>query len=425
MFKIKVVWYWLNFTFHTKFKNREALTLFQDRKVEKFRSKVLPKSKFYNQFLNNKAEFPIISKTEFMENFDSINTVGIYKEEAIESAIQAEKSRDFKSEIKNTTIGLSSGTSGKRGVFLASQNEKAKWVALVMSRVIKPKLFKKQKIAFFLRANSNLYSSIESSLFEFKYFDIFKPITEILTEINEFQPAIIAAQPSILLEIAEAKKLSKIDIKPNQIISFAEVLFENDKNQIQQTFDCKFSEVYQCTEGFLGATCDFGTMHLNEDFMRFEKEWIDSEHFYPIITDFTRQSQPIVNYRLDDVLKISKNQCKCGSKLQAIEQIIGRNDDILIFKSKQKLIKIFPDLIARRIALVTDSFIKYQIKQMDYFLIEISIESENYNEVKNVFENAISILLEENGIQNVKFKHQNFVNFEQGNKFRKIQKAFT
>ena len=54
-----------------------------------------------------------------MERFDSINTRGVKRNEAFDLAIKAEKSRDFESMIDGVTIGLSSGTSGNRGVFFS------------------------------------------------------------------------------------------------------------------------------------------------------------------------------------------------------------------------------------------------------------------------------------------------------------------
>ena len=65
--------------------------------------------------------------------------------------------------LGNITVGLSSGTSGSRGIFLASNIERARWVACVLDRVIGFSL-KKRKVAFFLRANSNLYSAVQSSI---------------------------------------------------------------------------------------------------------------------------------------------------------------------------------------------------------------------------------------------------------------------
>lgn len=430
LFKLKVVFYWLKFRFRRHFRDRAELEQFQEKQLNKFAQNVLKKSAFYQAFFKkdkfNFDTIPIISKSQFIEHFDEINTVGILKKEVLQVAIDAENSRDFKSEINGITVGLSTGTSGKRGIFMASETERAMWAALVMSRVIKPIFFKKQRIAFFLRANSNLYSSVASSLFEFQYFDIFQPIDLLIKELAIFKPHILAAQPSILVDIALAQAKGEIDLQLTQVISFAEVLHADDKKLISEQFQCKFSEVYQCTEGFLGATCEHGTMHLNEDFVRIEKEAIDETRFYPIITDFSRHSQPVVKYRLDDVLVAKTEPCACGSAHLAIEAIVGRDDDVLMFLVNEKLIKVYPDLIARRIALAFDEFHKYQLKQTDFTSIEIAIEAKDiaFETLKKQFTNTLNTLLLERNITGISFTFKNYVEIGAGNKLRKIRREF-
>lgn len=423
-FKLKIVFYWLKLVFAPKLKNVGSIQKFQKQKLEAFANHTLIKSPYYAKFFTlNKFQWenvPQITKKEFMESFDAINTQGIQITEAMDVAISAEQTRDFKSEIDGITVGLSTGTSGKRGLFLVSLDERAQWVALVMSRVIKPKLFKKQKIAFFLRANSNLYASISSGLFEFKYFDIFKPISELLEELNEYQPHILASQPSLMMDIAKAQKKREIDIHPIQIISFAEVLHQGDRGIIESVFNTKITEVYQCTEGFLGVSCKHGTMHLNEDCIHFDKEWIDDDKFFPIVTDFSRQTQPVVKYKLNDVLQIKKTDCSCGSKFLAIEKIIGRDDDVLIINN----VHVYPDLLARKIALHTDSFQKYLITQVSANKLEIEIDcaDDEWVETCKGFEAVIYQFLNELGIINIEFQFNKYQTQILGNKTRKIKR---
>ena len=423
-FKLKIILQYLRILMAQKLKSRTQISDYQKSKLELFAKNVLSKSKYYLPYFNEKKfeweHVPNMNKDLFMANFDSINTQNITLTNAMQVALEAENTRNFKSEINGITVGLSTGTSGKRGIFLVSEDERALWVALVMHRVIKPKLFKKQKVAFFLRANSNLYSSVESKLFEFKYFDIFKPMPKLLEELNQYQPEIIASQPSILNEIALAVQNNSIQIQPIQIISFAEVLHENDKLFVEQTFNLKIKEVYQCTEGFLGVCCAHGTMHLNEDFVKIDQEWIDNAHFYPIVTDFSRHSQPVVKYKMNDVLKIKKTPCACGSSLMAIEKIIGRDDDVLIFNG----IKIFPDLIARRIALKTNAFTRYTITQVSAHQLEIGIECElkDFEILQSQLEIVLNTLFLENGISAIEYVFKNEIAHIQGNKLRKIKR---
>ena len=91
------------------------------------------------------------------------------------------------------------------------------------------------------------------------------------------------------------------------------MLEEQDRRLLMQVFPA-VGEVYQATEGFLAASCAHGTLHLNEEFLHIEPQWIDEQRFTPLITDFTRSTQPIVRYRLDDVLVLRRNPARAGSR---------------------------------------------------------------------------------------------------------------
>ncbi|MER2855375.1 CoF synthetase, partial [Escherichia coli] len=76
--------------------------------------------------------------------------------------------------------------------------------------------------------------------------------------------------------------------------------------------------------------------------------WLDETRFSPIITDFTRKTQPIVRYQLDDVLVVKQAPCPCGSPELAIERIEGRCDDLLQLPDQQgNMTTIFADPCAR------------------------------------------------------------------------------
>ncbi len=49
-------------------------------------------------------------------------------------------------------------------------------------------------------------------------------------------------------------------------------------------------------------------MHLNEPYLLIEREWLDREQtrFTPIVTDLWRRAQPVVRYRLNDVLQVKQ-----------------------------------------------------------------------------------------------------------------------
>ena len=398
MNKINVLKQFLRLKLRPKFNNRKQLEEYQEAKWVKFVESTLCDSSFYQPYIKDnqidRKALPIVDKAVFMKEFNAINTVGIDRDTAMDLAIKAETSRQFDSTMGDITVGLSTGTSGKRGLFLISPTERELWVATVMDRILPPKWYRKQKVAFFLRANSNLYTSVQSAIYDFQYFDIFQPIEKLVEQLLAYRPDVLAGQPSILMAIADIlTQGNKVESawQPQQIISFAEVLHQSDAELLRQIFDAPIREIYQCTEGLLGVSCNQGIMHLNEDNLIVEKEWIDDRHFRPIITDFTRKSQPVIRYRMSDVLKIKETPCACGSHFLAIEQILGRDDDVLWIQGK----RIFPDLLSRKIALATDAFSRYEIIQTGESEIQIHIQSARFEETKSAIASILSEFLED------------------------------
>jgi putative adenylate-forming enzyme len=385
--------------------------------------KTLSSSPYYSDLLKNNQKFPTMQKELFMEFFDSINTVGIKKEEALKLAFESEKTRDFSPSIKNISIGLSSGTSGNRGVFLTSKVEKAIWVGAILDRVIGFSL-KKRKVAFFLRANNNLYQAVKSGLLSFTFFDLTTPIEEHIKKLMDLKADILVGQPSVLLAIAKSYQLA--DIKPtfNKIISVAEVLEDDHKEFFKSIFNCPINQVYQCTEGFLGYTCKKGQLHLNEDFLEIKKKYLDSNktRFHPVITDYLRSSQPIVRYELNDILHEGP-VCSCGSKSTVISKIEGRSDDIFRFLKNGDEIIIYPDFIRRAVILASDQILNYSVTLIDKKIISLYLDVEKTSELPEIFKSVkfeIEKLLSEFDIGDIDFIKAN-KKLDQLTKFTRIK----
>lgn len=393
--KLKILYYYLIFKYFHNFKSRQRLQKYQKRKIKTLFKYVGKKSSYYSYLstynTNDFTNINIIDKTNFMKYFNKINTVGVDVEEAYDFSMKGEKQRDFKSKLKNITVGLSSGTSGHRGIFLVSDKEKNMWVGAILAKCLYSGIFHKYKIAFFLRADSNLYEAVGSKNISFKYFDMYDDIKENVSKLNKFMPDILVAPPQVLLQLINFD-ISNLPLK--KIISVAEVLEANDRNVIQNKFRLKIDEVYQCTEGFLAHTCQYGSLHINEDIVKLEKEYIDrsSGRFIPIITDMYRRSQPIIRYKLNDILVEDNTICKCGSAFCRISKIEGRQDDIFIFKGKNgEDIQVYPDFI-RRCFLFSANIKQYRVEQLDKSLLYVYIDSLNDCKAKKEVIEAFEVL---------------------------------
>jgi putative adenylate-forming enzyme len=303
-----------------------------------------------------------------MSAFDRINTIGLPLSEAFAIAERAESTRDFSPMWHGVSIGLSTGTSGARGVFLASHAERLQWAGTLLAKMLPRGLLTQARIGLLLRAGSNLYDTLSGGLrLKFQYFDLTRPFNEVLAELDRYQPTILVGPPSVLALAADAAVAGSIRLRPSRVIAAAEVLDDIDAARIRQAFGVPIEQIYQATEGFLAHTCSHGALHLNEDALIVEKAWLDQEtrRFAPIVTDLYRRTQPVIRYRLNDVLVERATPCPCGSCFTAIERIEGREDDIVWLRSRTGDVHVpaFADVLSRALlnagAIVDD----YRIEQ--------------------------------------------------------------
>ncbi len=429
--KLTILNTYLQTHFRLRFYDRPTLVNWQSRKIDHFIKNTLARSPFYQKYLHMSIEnFPIMTKALMMENFDTLNTLGIKKQAALNIALRAEEDRNFSPKINGVTVGLSSGTSGHRGLFLVSPHECLKWAGIVLARVIPGQLTHHHKIAFFFRANSNLYETLQmGKRIQFGYYDLMVNFASNLERLHCQQPDILVGPPQVLRKIAQAQQKGKIQIAPSRVISIAEVLDPLDQSYIEGIFSVPLHQIYQCTEGFLGVSCPQGRLHLNEEFIHIEKEWLDDEkiRFVPVITDFTRSTQPMVRYRLDDILVESQKSCPCGSATTVLERIEGRCDDIFRLRAvsnQKEEISLLPDLIRHTIVRVSEAVTDYRVIQHDFDRIEIQIQSQAYQDDKDKISKGLTNLINRVGAQVPKLSFSPYIAPDLSKKLRRIERRF-
>ncbi|SFI62587.1 F390 synthetase-related protein [Thermoflavimicrobium dichotomicum] len=422
--------------YRPSFQSRTQLEAWQHKQVIKLLQYVLPRSPFYREYyqglsLSEWRQFPLIHKKMMMEHFDELNTVGITQKEALQVALRAEETRDFTPMIRNITIGLSSGTSGHRGIFLVSEEERLRWAGAMLAKLLPASILSGHRVALFLRANSNLYTSVERGRIQFRYFDLVRPVREHIGSLNQFQPTILVAPPSMLRFLAEEQQAGRLSIQPQKVISVAEVLDPLDQQKIEQVFQQTVHQIYQCTEGFLATTCEYGTLHVNEDIVVIQKDVLDPVlgKFSPIITDFSRLTQPIIRYRLDDILTEKKEPCPCGSIFMAIEQIEGRCDDLFYLPSlsSRELVPVFPDFVRRAIISVDLPIEEYLVIQHlpDQLEISLKLKEGDVEEVKNAVLQSMRKLFHHLGCQMPSVQFTPYVREPSAVKLRRVERRFS
>ncbi len=262
-------------------------------------------------------DLPVIDTVRFRADFEGFNTVGLSYTQAFNAASRAEDGHDGDLP-RGLTAGFSTGTGGQaRGLFVTSPDERAVYGGYLAGKLLSPfDLAGVTRIGVCLRAPSRLYERRGMRFFGLQD-------TDRDAAIRTFDPQVLIAPSQVLLDLAgDAQRLRSL----RHLYYGAETLNATECDFIARRLGRRPDPIYQATEGFLGAPCRLGMLHLNEDSFIVEPEDLGQGRFRPVITDLQRRSQLVVRLRLDDVLRATT--CACGSPLMAVHPIEGRVSDV-------------------------------------------------------------------------------------------------
>lgn len=362
------------------------LEKYQSKKAQSLVEYVTEKSSFFkarykNHDLLDVWNLPTVNKKIMMENFTEYTTLGFKKEELLDFCLRIERDQNFTERFHGYNVAMSSGTSGSKGIVITSPEEEKYLQAALFSRFVFPRVIR-IKWAFILRITTPAFQVSKFGQ-QLTHFNLQLPIEELRNKLQQFQPNILSAPPSMLSIISKEVQSGRLQIKPKRIISYAEVLYPEVKTEIEETFDTLVHQIYQGSEGSIAMTCKYGNLHINEDLMKVQLFDEDGNHTEPgkpchkmIVTDLNKISQPIIRYELNDIITISPEKCSCGSNFRVVEQVMGRADDLFWGQRENtgELQFIFPDYIRRAIISSSEEISEYQAIQKSFSEVLIRIQ---------------------------------------------------
>lgn len=375
--------------FRFKFFKKSEINKYQDQRAKTIVRYAAGHSgffkKYYSDFdLNAFTSLPTVNKKIMMDNLTDYNTVGLTKEEILSFCLEIEKTRDFSKRLRGLNIGMSSGTSGNKGVEILTLEEESYLRSALLARFDFPKN-EKINLAFILRVSAPAFN-LNKFGHKLTYISQLNPIDEINDQLDKIRPNVLSAPPSMLKIIAAEVKNSRLSINPRRIISYAEILYPDVKDYLTEVFKCPVHQIYKCTEGPIAISCKYGSLHINEDLVLVETLNNDGTITLPgqpcqklVVTDLHKKSQPIIRYELNDIITVSPDRCRCGSFFRVIENIQGRADDLFWAKNikTNNWQYIFPDYISRAIITASEDIDEYQAIQNspDDILIRIQLKN--------------------------------------------------
>jgi phenylacetate-coenzyme A ligase PaaK-like adenylate-forming protein len=287
------------------------------------------------------SDFPVLTKSLLMQNFDEISTApGVTKQAIADFLTRSHDPRELF--LGKYRVIHTSGSSGEVGYFVYSMKD---WIrgSYMDRRGPRPQLKRKDKGKFRLAyyaaidghyAGVTMIRSLESGLakrfLDVGCFEVNSPLPEVIAALNAFRPDFLGGYTTALKILAERQRAGELKLDSLIGITTAgEATTEADRATLEQTFGCKLVNTYGCSEhlGMGGSPPDSSNIVLTDHDLIYE---FYSDH--SVVTNLFNYTLPLIRYRMADILRPVDSGAH--APYLVIESLVGRNELQPVFKTR-------------------------------------------------------------------------------------------
>ena len=168
--------------------------------------------------------------------------------------------------------------------------------------------------------------------------DVIKKIYE---KIIKFKPEFLYAYPSNCYSLGKLMEKNKLNYRFKGIFCSSEKLFDFQREFIEDFFNCRIISWYGHSEYcVLAGECEKSNYyHVFPEYgyTEFIKAGNNKNMFEIVATGFNNYVMPFIRYKTGDFAVLTDEKCRCGRNYKLIKEIIGREQDYIITKNKQKI----------------------------------------------------------------------------------------
>ncbi len=332
---------------------------FRDMKLAKFRAlarHAFAKAPYYTRLMTERgidpdrclpADFPPLTKSLLMQNFDAIVTDPRVTKQGIIDFLSRSKdpAEKFRNEFR---VIHTSGSSGEMGYFIYSKTDWARGVAQAMRP--RPRqarqTFRRSKggrfrLAFYgavgghyaaVTMMSAMQRGIGRLFVKIGLFEVNNPLTDTIAQMNAFQPDVLSGYTGALAILARKQQEGLLRIAPRAVSTAGEGMSATDKALLEAAFGCQAVNGYGSSEHLMmGSVLPGGsTMQLIDDELIYEPA---EDH--TLVTNLFNYTLPLIRYRMADILRPVAQRTNPDSPYLEVEAIVGRTESMPFFTNAQ------------------------------------------------------------------------------------------
>jgi len=366
---------------------------------------------------------PITDKKTLMERFDEWCTDRDVTLEAAEAVVD-DPGRIGERFLGKYTLATTSGTTGRRGIFLTDDRTMAVVTAMMLrwmgdwlspSDILKI-IARRGRLAMVMATGGHFASAVAAARLKkrrgkrVEVLSAHMPMAELVERLNRFQPALLTPYASMAALLADEQEAGRLHIDPVLLALSAEGLPQPEYGRIARVFGAKVGNSYAASECmFLSYMCSEGWLHVNADWVAFEPVDADYRPVAPgqqahtiLISNLANRVQPILRYDLGDSVLQRPDPCPCGNPMPAI-RVQGRSADVLTFRTLGGDIRLPPLALTQPIEAVRGVTL-FQLAQCEPEGLELRLQitpTANADTVWREAEAGLRNMLAEHGLGHV------------------------
>lgn len=285
------------------------------------------------------SDFPVLTKSILMANFDAIVTDRRITKQRIDNFLS--RSTDPNELLfEEFHVLHTSGTSGEVGYFVYSKSDWYRGM-MVAGRRNRPtaqrrnRKFGRFRFGFYgatgghfagVSMATSAQRGIARLLMKVGVFEVNSPLPEVITQLNAFQPDVLTGYTNALKVLAARQQTGELHIAPRMIAAGGETVTAADRAILQQAFQCDVASTYACTEHLMMGSSDPDgeLMTLYDDNLIYE---IFDDH--SLVTNLFNTTLPLIRYRMSDILQPVPNTT--GTRHLKIRNLVGRTELVPLF----------------------------------------------------------------------------------------------
>lgn len=162
--------------------------------------------------------------------------------------------------------------------------------------------------------------------------------------------------------------------KLKAVLTSSEPLTAEMRAQFQRTYQCRTFDAWSGVEACgLVSECEKGSLHISPDVGILE--FLDPQTGIParpgalaevVCTGLLNFDQPLIRYRIGDLMRLSETRCSCGREMPVVCEITGRLEDMITGPDGRQMVR-FHNIFAaipeiREGQVIQHSLLDYEVR---------------------------------------------------------------